>query len=177
MTLRNGVPIREPMRRHKNTSWKILVIANFSSPVHSICVSVARTPPRTPHRRIQPKILKKCKRISLKFLKQIRRLGCSVLCKNLSISQKSTKQIRLLAAPPRHRICFKNFQGNSPPFFAKYASLDEGSLERFKVYVMNGSLVQWGGGGKKHAAKSMRGLPGVAEIPANIKKESMNLGI
>ena len=112
-----------------------------------------------------------------KFLKQIRRLGFSVLCKNLSISQKSTKQIWLLAAPPRHRICFKNFQGNSLPFFAKYTSLDEGSLERFKIYVMNGSLVQWGGGGKKHAAKSMRGLRGVAEIAANIKKESMNLGI
>jgi hypothetical protein len=36
---------------------------------------------------------------------------------------------------------------------------------------------QWRGGGKKHAAKSMRGLRGVAEIAANIKKESMNLGI
>jgi hypothetical protein len=47
----------------------------------------------------------------------------------------------------------------------------------FKIYVMNGSLVQWRGGGKKHAAKSMQGLRGVAEIAANIKKESMNLGI
>ena len=50
-------------------------------------------------------------------------------------------------------------------------------MEGFRIYVMNGSLVQWRGGRKKHAAKSMRGLRGVAEIAANIKKESMNLGI
>jgi hypothetical protein len=46
----------------------------------------------------------------------------------------------------------------------------------FKIYVMNGSLVQWRGGGKKHAAKSMQGLRGVAEIAANIKKRIHEFG-
>ena len=58
------------------------------------------------------------------FLKHFRRLGFSILCKNLSISQKTTKHFRRLAAPPRRRKCFKKFHGISPPFFPKYASLD-----------------------------------------------------
>jgi hypothetical protein len=51
------------------------------------------------------------------FLKQIRRLGFSILCKNLSISQKNTKQIQLLAAPLKPRICFKKVSKNSASIF------------------------------------------------------------
>ena len=111
------------------------------------------------------------------FLKHFRRLGFSILCKNLSISQKTTKHFRRLAAPPRRRKCFKKCHGISPPFFPKYASLDEGSLEGFKIYVMNGSLVQWRGGSKKHAAKSMCGLRGTGGNCDKHKKWFMNLGI